>query len=88
MEEPEDIFKQGYKFDEAKYRIRLIELLTTNQTLLRSVLLRQLEIQETLNGLPETEMKEKVKERYAELNEKIYEASNKTYLEYLSSFLY
>jgi hypothetical protein len=87
MDDLDNIMKEGFKFDEGKFRLLLIELLTSNQTYLKSILIRQLEIQETLKGLTDTEMREAVDKRFADLTSKIDEVSGKEYHTLLSAFL-
>jgi len=79
MDDLDKIMKDGFRFDEGKFRLLLIELLVSNQTHLKSILIRQLEIQETLKGLTETEMREAVDKRFTELSEKIDEVSHKEF---------
>jgi len=79
MDELDEIMKGGYQFDEGKFRLLLIELLLDNKTYLKSILIRQLEIQEALKGLKGQEMREAVDERFADLTEKIDEVSRKDF---------
>ncbi len=67
--------------------LRIVEMTCRNQIYLRSILKRQLEIKEILNGKTESEFDESVKDKLFELETKILDLSKEKYHKLLEKIL-
>ena len=85
MDSPDDILKdiqkQGYELDFGKLQLLYIELLITNQVYLKSILKRQLELQEMAKGAVPSDIAKVVEYKMIEAVAKIEELANEEFYE-------